>query len=150
MIVGYALYRFLDVRYTSNLIMSNNDLNKEPRLIPFYISSGRFKFPIRRKQGTIWLLHMLYCMNWLTYQFGLELEGGSLITHMALGHPLHPINSRSRKKRRDMWVGRRVPPWWPLFPPRNSVFIYIYIYVCILYAGSGYRTYMCTYTGSVV
>ena len=57
--------------------------------------------------------------------FGLEQEGGSFITPMALAHPLHPINSRSRKKRRNMWVGG-VPSWWPLFPSRNSVLIFMH------------------------
>ena len=40
--------------------------------------------------------------------FGLEQEGGSLIAPMALAHPLHPIDNRSRNKRRDLWVGRCV------------------------------------------
>ena len=47
------------------------------------------------------LLHMLYYMNW----FGLEQEGGSLITPMALAHPLHPIDNWSRNRRRNLWVG---------------------------------------------
>ena len=82
--------------------------------------------------------------------FGLEQEGGRLITPMALAHPLHPSNTRSRNKRRNLWVGRCVPSWRPLLPSRNSVSIYIYLYVCILYTSSGYRTYIYTYTGSVV
>ena len=61
---------------------------------------------------------------------------------MTLAHPLHPINSRSRIKRRNLWVGRCVSSWWPLFPSRNCVLIYIYLYVCILYTSSGYRTYI--------
>ena len=32
--------------------------------------------------------------------FGLEQEGGSLIAPTALAHPLHPIDNRSRNKRR--------------------------------------------------
>ena len=35
-----------------------------------------------------------------------------------------------------------VSSWWPSFPSRNSVLIYIYLYVRILYTSSGYRTYM--------
>ena len=70
----------------------------------------------------------LYCIcytlwiDWLMC-FGLEQEGWSLIHPMALAHPLHPINSRSRKKRRNLWVGRCVSSWWPWFPSRSSVLI---------------------------
>ena len=62
----------------------------------------------------------------LTYQ-----EGGSLIAPMALAHPLHPIDNRSRNKRRNLWVGRCVSSWWPWFPSRDSVLIYMYIYICV-------------------
>ena len=68
-----------------------------------------------------YLLHMLYYMNWLTQ------EGGSLIAPMALAHPLHPIDNRSRNRRRNLWVGWCVSSWWPLFPSRSSVLIYIYM-----------------------
>ena len=63
--------------------------------------------------------------------FGLEQEGGGLITPMALAHPLHPIDNRSRNKRRNLWVGRCVSSWWPWFPSGNSVLIYMYIYICV-------------------
>ena len=63
--------------------------------------------------------------------FGLEQEGGSLIAPMALAHPLHPIDNRSRNKRRNLWVGRCVSSWWPWFPSRSSVLIYMYIYMCM-------------------
>ena len=59
------------------------------------------------------LLHMLYYMNWLTHGFGLEQEGGSLIAPMVLAHPLHPIDNRSRNKRRNLWDGWCVSSWWP-------------------------------------
>ena len=35
---------------------------------------------------------------------------GVLITPMALAHPLHPIKSRSRNKRQNLWVGCVFPP----------------------------------------
>ena len=73
--------------------------------------------------------------------FGLEQEGGSLIAPMALAHPLHPIDNRSRNKRRNLWVGRCVSSWWPWFPSRSSVLIYIYIYMHSLYEFC-YRTYI--------
>ena len=41
--------------------------------------------------------------------FGLE-QDGSFITAMALADPLHPIRSRSRNKRRNMWIGLCVSP----------------------------------------
>ena len=72
--------------------------------------------------------------------FGLEQEGGSLIAPMALAHPLHPIDNRSRNKRRNLWVGR-VSSWWPWFPSRSSVLIYIYMYVHSLYEFC-YRSYI--------
>ena len=61
--------------------------------------------------------------------FGLEKEGGSLIAPMALAYPLHPIANRSRNGRRNLWVGWCVSTWWPLFPSRSCVNIYIYIYM---------------------
>ena len=78
------------------------------------------------------LLHMLYYMSWLTHDlFGLEQEGGSLIAPMVLAHPLRTIDNKSRNKRRNLWVGWCVSSWWPCFPSRSSVLIYIYIYICI-------------------
>ena len=64
--------------------------------------------------------------------FGLEQEGGSLITPMALTHLLHLIDNRSRNRRRNLWVGWCVSSYWPLFPSRSSVLIYIYIYIYAL------------------
>ena len=40
--------------------------------------------------------------------FGLEQDDGSSITPMALVHHRQPIGNKSRKKRRDLWVGRCV------------------------------------------
>ena len=50
---------------------------------------------------------------------------------MALAHPLHPIDNRSRNRRRNLWVGWCVSSWWPLLPPRSSVLINIYIYALL-------------------
>ena len=83
--------------------------------------------------------------------FGLKQEGGSLIAPMALAHALHPIDNRSRNKRRNLWVGRCVSSWWPWFPSRSSVLIYmyIYVYICmyILYTSSVIGR---IYNGSVI
>ena len=78
------------------------------------------------------LLHMLYYMNWLTHDFWTRQEGGSLIDPMALAHPLHPIDNRSRNRRWNLWVGWCVSCWRPLFPSRRSVLIYIY-YIYMLF-----------------
>ena len=56
---------------------------------------------------------------------------GSLIAPMALAHPLHPIDNRSRNRRRNLWVGWCVSSWWPLFPS-SSVLINICIYIYAL------------------
>ena len=48
-----------------------------------------------------------------------------------LVHPLHPIDNRSRNRRRNLYVGWCVSPGWPLFPSRSSMLIYIYIYIYI-------------------
>ena len=41
--------------------------------------------------------------------------------------PLHPIDNRSRNRRQNLWVGC-VSSWWPLFPSRSFVNIYIYAF----------------------
>ena len=81
-----------------------------------------------------WQQELLYCICytiWIDWHmiFGLEQEGESLIAPMALAHPLHPIDNRSRSRRRNLWVGWCVSSWWPLFSSRCSVLIYIYIYM---------------------
>ena len=64
--------------------------------------------------------------------FGFEKEAGSLIAPMMLARPLHPIDNRSRNRCRILWVGCCVSSWWPFFPSRSSVLIYIYICIFIL------------------
>ena len=77
------------------------------------------------------LLHMLYYMNWLTYEFWTRTGGWEFDrSHGAsTSSPSHSHDNRSRNRRRNLWVGWRVSSWWPLFPSRSSVLIY----VCILY-----------------
>ena len=95
---------------------------------------------------------LLYCICyiiWIDWHmiFGLEQEGGSLIAPMALAHPLHLIDNRSRNKRRNLWVGWCFSSWWPWFPSTSSVLMYIYI--CIPYMSSVIgRIYI--YNGSVI
>ena len=82
--------------------------------------------------------------------FGIEQESGSLIVPMALAHPLHPINDRSRNKR------RKTCGLDDVFPPDDlcsrpgalchCIFIYTYAYfIRVLVIGCIY-----TYTGSVI
>ena len=73
------------------------------------------------------LLHMLNFINWLTFlSFGLEHEGGSLITPMALAHPRQPINSSAETSGLDVF-----PPCDLCSRPETLVLIHIYIYTYI-------------------
>ena len=81
--------------------------------------------------------------------FGLEQEGVSLIAPMALARPLHPIDNRSRNKRRNLWVGWCVSSWWPWFPSRSSVLMYMYIYICMYFPYTSSVTGR-IYNGSVI
>ena len=71
------------------------------------------------------LLHMLYYMNWLIHYFWTRTGGWE----GALAHPLHPIDNRSRNR-------RRTPVGWMMcflpmtFVPRPEA-LYIYMYVCM-------------------
>ena len=80
-----------------------------------------------------WQQKLLNCICytiWIDWHMisGLEQEGGVLFAPMALAHPLHPIDNRSRNRRRNLWVGWCVSSWWPLFPSASCVLIYLYIY----------------------
>ena len=83
-----------------------------------------------------WQQKLLNCIcytMWIDWHmiFGLKQEGGSMIAPMALAHPLYPIDNRSRNRNRNLWVGWCVSSWWPLFPSRSSVLIYIDIYALL-------------------
>ena len=66
--------------------------------------------------------------------FELEQKDGSLITPVALAHPVHYIKSRSRNKHRKMWVGWCVSSWWPWFWFVYSIYYHRHTihYSCIL------------------
>ena len=58
---------------------------------------------------------------------------GVFITPMALSHSLHPIKSRSRNKRRNLWVGWCDSSWRPWCWPVHSIYyIHTTHYSCIL------------------
>ena len=69
---------------------------------------------------------MLYLMNWLTCEFWTWTRGWQFDYSHGAGTS-YPSN-RSRNKRRNLWVGRCIFYWWPLFPSRNSYRTYIYIH----------------------
>ena len=61
--------------------------------------------------------------------FGLEQEGGSLIAPMALAHPLHPIDNRSRTGAKTCGLDDVFPPDDLCSRPEALCkYIYIYIY----------------------
>ena len=47
---------------------------------------------------------------------------GVLISPLALAHPLHPIKSRSRNKRWNLWVGWCVSSWRHWFWPVHCIY----------------------------
>ena len=58
---------------------------------------------------------------------------GVLITPTALAHPRHPIKSRLRNKRRNLWVGWCVSSWRSWFWPVYAIYhIHTKHYSCIL------------------
>ena len=70
------------------------------------------------------LCHVSLIMNgsltWLIHRHHQKLRLGCI-----------SIDNRSRNKRRNLWVGLCVSSWWPWFPSRNSVLIYMYIYIYV-------------------
>ena len=66
-----------------------------------------------RKHSWGWWFETLSCPLWRHYNEIIDRRKGVLITPMALAHPLHPIRSMSRKKRRNLRVGWCVSSWRP-------------------------------------
>ena len=82
------------------------------------------------------LLHMLYYMNWLTYEFWTRTGGWEFDRSHGAGtsSPSHWQQVEEQAPKPVGWrVGWCVSSWWPLFPSRSCVIVYIYIYICILY-----------------
>ena len=86
------------------------------------------EFEIIRRKNSLYCICYTLWIDWLM-RFGLEQEGGSLITPMALAHPRHPIKSRSRKKRRHLWVGRCFSSWCLI--PNQKLCVNIYSSRCM-------------------
>ena len=74
------------------------------------------------------LLHILYYINGWTHDFWTRTGGWEFDRSHGAGtsSPSHWWN-----KRRNLWVGWCVSSWWPWFPSRSSVLIYMYIYIYI-------------------
>ena len=71
----------------------------------------------------------------LQYYIGLEQqEDESVITPMALVHPLHPIRSKLRNNRWHLWIGWCASSWRAWFWSVNSIYYHIHTihYSCIL------------------
>ena len=124
---------------TSSCYLSRLNIQSLKKLSTYrlYATCSQSLFPnayvsVRQEEPCCSIFTHIYI--WIDWHmiFGLEQEGGSLIAPMALAHPLHPIDNRSRTRRRNLWVGWCVSSWWPLFPSRSSVLIYIYIHIYIL------------------
>ena len=72
------------------------------------IDSGHYTASINflaKKKHSIATITKLRSLELLIKNPLLQQEGGGLIAPMALAHPLHPIDNRSRNKRRNLWVG---------------------------------------------
>ena len=77
--------------------------------------------------------------------FGLAQEGWSLITPMALAHPLHPIDNRSRNKRRNLCFLLMT------LVPVQKLCVDIYVYICIcMYIPYTSSVIVRLYNGSVI
>ena len=116
--------------------MKGNNGNRDHTYIGLQISLHTWLWTKRPTCQLLTAKKLLYCICytvWIDWHmmFALEPESGSLIAPMALAHPLHPTVNRSRNRRRNLWVGWCVSPWWPLFPSRSSVSIYMHIYIYI-------------------
>ena len=70
-------------------------------------------------------LHMLYYMNWLTYEFWTR-TGGCEFDHSHGSGTSSPSHWQQVEKQVAKPVGWM--SWWPLFPSRSSVLIYIYAF----------------------
>ena len=71
---------------------------------------GVWNYVDNKNSSTAYVILYELIDTWFVW---LEQEGGSLIAPMALAHPLHPIDNRSRNRRRNLWVGWCVSSWWP-------------------------------------
>ena len=77
------------------------------------------------------LLHILYYINGLTHEYWTRTGGWEFDRSHGAGTSSPSHWHRSRNKRRNLWVGRCVSSWWPWFPSRGSVLIYMYIYIYV-------------------
>ena len=83
------------------------------------------------------LLHILYYINGLTHDFWTRTGGWEFDRSHGAGRPLHPIDNRSRNKRRNLWVDDVFLLLMTLLPVQKlCVNIYVYIYMYFPYTSS--------------
>ena len=75
------------------------------------------------------LLQMLYYMTWLTHDFWTRTGGWEFDRSHGAGTSSPSHWQQVANRRRILWVGWCVSSRWPLFPPRSSVLIYIYMHL---------------------
>ena len=67
-----------------------------------------------------WAIYVFRSLYYLYERVRVGVGDESLITPMALTHPLHPIRSRPRNQGRNLWVGSCVFSWrpwvWSIYP----------------------------------
>ena len=77
------------------------------------------------------LLHILYYINGLTHDFWTRTGGWEFDRSHDAGTS-SPSHWQQVKEQAPKPVGWRcVSSWWPWFPSRSSVLIYMYIYICM-------------------
>ena len=135
---------FLSHRNVSRIPSRSGPCDRGTYFGPTAFNSAK-NIPLQRSHNygvwKYWQQKLLYCICytiWIDWHmtFGLEQEGGILIAPMALAHLLHPIDNRSKNRRRNLWIWWCVSSWWPLFPSRSSVLIYIYMQFIFFYMSS--------------
>ena len=88
---------------------------------------------------------MLYYMNWLTYEFWTRTGGWEFDRSRGAGtsSPSHWQQDEEQAPKPVGWM-MCFSSWWPLFPSRSSVFIYIYIHSSYEFC---YRTFLYIFFG---
>ena len=92
----------------------------------------------------VWCRGLTTCLLYVGPLFGYLLLNNSWAVGLTWRWHIRSILSMTGRgiSAETCGVGLCVSSWWPMFSSRSSVSLYIYLYVCILYTGSGYRIYI--------